>query len=544
MKRGREVQASINPRIAQAIRGAGFLAPVMLFLYGIALQLGAMENNHLFSVPMFYAISVAWIALGAYQLLVTDHGYRESVVRLMAYHILAGLYIFFVSGLDMPFIATWIILFLSTYAYFGKSGLNLSILAFFAAGAADAIQHPGDLGYIARSGAYWLGTVIVGFIATTVSDAQKVDREALSRSQAEELLQRDRILTIVNNLADAVLSTDRDGIIQVYNAASLNLLDTNAELTGKSVDSVIKLIKPDNKPFRLIRAFRTARVVESREDLRATISGETINLSVVYTPIRSTNSHDIDNSDGYVIILRDITKQKSLEKERDEFISVVSHELRTPITIAEGSLSNVSIMMNRSDIPKATLASTVDTAHGQVMYLSKMVNDLSTLSRAERGIADAPEEINVSTLISELYNEYAPEAEEKGLYFNLDLDPALGNVVASRLYLKELVQNFVTNAIKYTKTGGILLSVKKDGKRIVFAVKDTGIGMSKSDQAHIFEKFWRSEDYRTRETGGTGLGLYVATKLARKLDTEIELTSRLNHGSTFSFSLPVADSDK
>jgi two-component system sensor histidine kinase BaeS len=70
-------------------------------------------------------------------------------------------------------------------------------------------------------------------------------------------------------------------------------------------------------------------------------------------------------------------------------------------------------------------------------------------------------------------------------------------------------------------------------------VKDTGIGISKADQAKIFQKFYRSEDYRTRETGGTGLGLYVATKLAKKLKCTIEMTSRLNHGSTFSIELPL-----
>jgi len=104
--------------------------------------------------------------------------------------------------------------------------------------------------------------------------------------------------------------------------------------------------------------------------------------------------------------------------------------------------------------------------------------------------------------------------------------------------LHELLQNFITNAIKYTKEGSITLEVARKKDTIHFAVKDTGIGISKSDQAKVFNKFYRSEDYRTRETGGTGLGLYVAVKLAKKLGTEIDLSSRLNHGSTFSFTLP------
>ena len=242
-------------------------------------------------------------------------------------------------------------------------------------------------------------------------------------------------------------------------------------------------------------------------------------------------------SDGYVVILRDITKQKSLEEERDEFISVVSHELRTPITIAEGSLSNVQLMMDRDDIPKSTLSASIKASHDQVLFLAKMVNDLSTLSRAERGIGDTVEEINISELIHSLYNEYAPEAEAKGLRFNLDLSPQLGSVMASRLYLKELLQNLVTNAIKYTKKGEVTVEVKKRNSKLQFNIHDSGIGISKSDQKHIYDKFWRSEDYRTRETGGTGLGLYVSAKLAKKLDTQIELSSRLNHGSTFGFSL-------
>jgi signal transduction histidine kinase len=198
-------------------------------------------------------------------------------------------------------------------------------------------------------------------------------------------------------------------------------------------------------------------------------------------------------------------------------------------------------MMEREDIPKSTLVENVKSSHDQVLFLAKMVNDLSTLSRAERGVADAAEEIEVTAMIHDIYAEYAPQAEAKGLRFNLDLSPKLGYVSASRLYLKELIQNFVTNAIKYTKEGDVTIIATRTGNSIQFSVKDTGIGISKSDQAHIFEKFWRSEDYRTRETGGTGLGLYVTRKLAKKLGVEIEMTSRLNHGSTFSFTIAVHD---
>lgn len=242
------------------------------------------------------------------------------------------------------------------------------------------------------------------------------------------------------------------------------------------------------------------------------------------------------------MIARDVTKEKSLEEERDEFISVVSHELRTPITIVEGSVSNLQLLMNQPKLPaQSVLKSTLNTAHEQVMYLAKMVNDLSTLSRAERGVADSAEVIDVAEMVQRMHQQYQKDATARGLHLNLDLAPKVGAISASRLYTEELLQNFITNAIKYTNEGTITIIVKKSSNMVTFAVKDTGIGISRGEQQKVFNKFYRSEDYRIRETNGTGLGLYVSAKLAHKLGTQINLTSRLNHGSTFSFSLPAYD---
>lgn len=533
---------NVNQRTAQIIRFAGFLLPVILTLYGVMIQIGGVNSKHYVNDIVFYSISISWVALGAYQFLNASKQPLGSALRLILYHTFTVLYILFIAGFSMPFVSSWMILFLASYAYFGQNGVRLSILVFFGTAVGDALLHMDEPAHVLPNVLSMLATFIIGIVAVAISQAQAIDRNELTRSQAEELLQRDRILTIVNNLADAILSTDKNGTIQVYNAASLGLLDTNTSLEGKHIDTVIKLTDKEDKPVKLSRSLKATRSVVSRDDLSATISGEMVHLSVIYSPIRSTDSRsDDDTSDGYIIILRDITKQKSLEEERDEFISVVSHELRTPITIAEGTLGNVQVMMGREDIPKSTLEQNVDTAHNQVLFLAKMVNDLSTLSRAERGVADTAEIIDVSELIRDLYNEYAPQAQAKGLHFNLDLAPQLGQVTASRLYLKELLQNFVTNAIKYTKQGDIVVSVQKHEGKLAFNVRDSGIGISKSDQAHIFEKFYRSEDYRTRETGGTGLGLYVAVKLSKKLGTQITMTSRLNHGSTFGFELPITE---
>lgn len=528
---------NVSQRTAQIIRLSGVILPVILAIYGYLVQINALPKTNSTNDLVFSLICIPWIVLGLVQYIVRSRTAVISLSMLILYHIFAVLYLLFISGFSMPFISGWMVLFLASFAYFSLDGFRLSVLVLFATGVSDILMHLDDQMHIAQNLIALWATLIIGYIAVMISQSQVIDKRALDQSRAEEELARDRILTIVNNLADAILSTDKDGVIQIYNAASLNLLDTNTGLNGKSIDSVVKLFDKDNAPVKLRKALKSTKSVVSRDDIQATISGETIRLSLVYSPIRSTNSSNEIESDGYVIILRDITKQKSLEEERDEFISVVSHELRTPITIAEGTLSNVQLMMSRADIPKTTLQESVTMAHDQVVFLARMVNDLSTLSRAERGVADTTEVIDVAELIHDLYNEYAPQAEEKGLQFNLDLIPQAGSVEASRLYLKELLQNFVTNAIKYTTEGNVTVRVQKKDDSLIFAVKDTGIGISKSDQAHIFEKFYRSEDYRTRETGGTGLGLYVAVKLSKKLHTVIQMKSRLNHGSEFSFQL-------
>ena len=235
------------------------------------------------------------------------------------------------------------------------------------------------------------------------------------------------------------------------------------------------------------------------------------------------------------MILRDVTKIKSLEEERDEFISVVSHELRTPVAIAEGALDNARLLAEKGYTQKVHEA--LVAAHDQVMFLAKMINDLGTLSRAERGAADETETINLMELASTLHSEFAPRAAEKGLRFDLDVSAQIGVIKVSRLYLTELLQNFIINAIKYTPHGGVTLRMHRRNGVVQFAVIDTGIGIGKTDQKKIFQRFYRAEDYRTRETSGTGLGLYVAGKLAHKLGCTISVKSRLNHGSTFSFEL-------
>lgn len=538
----------LNKKTANIMRYAAVVALVALLGYGLLIREGIFDNSHYIGDLALFGLMLPWIGLSIFQLFFPATTKRDSLWRFVIYHLFAVLYILFIAGFNTPFTAVWILLFLASFAYFSSIGLRISMIIFAITAIIDSILYFSSPHVLIVNSAWLVVISIVGIATSAITRIQEVDEAELMRSKAQQTLQRDRILTLVNNLTDAILSTDNQGVIRLYNAASLNLLDTNKSLNGLHIDDALPLKDKSNQDVSLFGSLRQTHTVVVRDDLTMTIGEETYRLEVTYSPIRSSYSRSkkAESQDGYILILRDVTKAKSLEEERDEFISVVSHELRTPITTAEGTISNVQVMMDRPEIPQKQLKDSMASAHEQIMYLAKMVNDLSTLSRAERGVADAPETIKVRELIDELYREYAPQAEAKGLQFNLDLAPHLGEVSASPLYLQEMLQNFITNGIKYTKEGSVTVRVtrSKDKKKVIFEIKDTGIGISKSDQSKIFNKFYRAEDYRTRETSGTGLGLYVAAKLAKKIGTKIEFSSRLNHGSSFSFTLKSTNSDK
>ena len=145
----------------------------------------------------------------------------------------------------------------------------------------------------------------------------------------------------------------------------------------------------------------------------------------------------------------------------------------------------------------------------------------------------------VGDIIKEIEQLYTAQAAKKGLYLKTDVDSKIDTIATNKLYFKEIMQNFVTNAIKYTQQGGVTVTVRPEGSdEILVAVTDTGNGIAKSEQAKVYDKFWRSEDPLTRSTNGTGLGLFITAKLARHIHGELGLQSELKKGSTFSLKVP------
>jgi len=350
-------------------------------------------------------------------------------------------------------------------------------------------------------------------------------------------LEHNRLTSLINSMADGVLALDKHLKIALYNGAALNVLDLNSSIEEQPIEEVLHPVDKNNQPVDIVEYIRGIKTPTTNRDLRLKYAdGSVISLYLNVAPVYQ--GYGRDNSGGYVVQLRDITREKSLEEERDEFISVVSHELRTPIAIAEGNISNAQLIADKTADIKQVKQTLVE-AHKQILFLADMINDLATLSRAERGkLTVEIEAINAHDLVLELQTSYEGQAKAKGLELKTEIDPHLELLQSSKLYVREVLQNFITNSLKYTEKGSVMIGAKATQGGVIFTVSDTGIGISKGDQEKIFDKFFRSEDFRTRQTSGTGLGLYVTMKLARLLHAEISVESELNHGSTFTIAIP------
>ena len=527
-----------SKNLAFGLIGVGVFLSVMIF---VQLSNGSMPV-HYSPIAVYFAYASTLIVIPILMILAMKKP-RFKLPAIVWFHFTMAVMMIFFSEIYSPFTPLWSMLVLIASIYYGWKGfvgssaslyaMSLTYVALFSAELKPNVVVYTVLALLVSS-----MTVFISYLFVRIIMSTHVKNGQLEAAQHSERLQVNRLSTLLNSISDAVMTLNRYGRVTSQNAAAQAFFDTNQSLIGRNIDQILQLTDSNDKPVNATELARTIKTSSLRDDLSTGKGAEKRHLSIQMSRIRGTYSDEEEY--GVVLILRDITKQKSLEEEKDEFISVTSHELRTPVAIAEGSLSNLMLMHERM-ASETKIHDAAEVAHAQIVYLSKMINDLSTLSRAERGVGGFIEPVNVNMLLHDLYGRYEPEATKKKLQLDLDVQESLPSVETSRLYLEEILQNFITNAIKYTKDGSVTIGAKMEPEgRIRFFVKDTGIGMSKTDLEHIFEKFYRSEDYRTRETNGTGLGLYVVRKLADKMDTKVNVDSHLNNGSTFSFVLPVS----
>ncbi|MGB9668836.1 MAG: ATP-binding protein [Anaerolineales bacterium] len=337
--------------------------------------------------------------------------------------------------------------------------------------------------------------------------------------------ERNKISAVLQEMTDGVLIIDKGGTIQLVNPAvkkMLNLGEVN--LIGKSIMQAL-----DYPHF--IELWQRGRDNKETQSSLIEIQPKKLYIQCTTVPLDQVAEGSV------LMILQNLTRQRYLETVRRDFISNISHELRTPLaslkalteTLQEGALE---------DPPAARkFLIQIET---EVDSLSHMVSELLELSRIESGqVPLRLRPAQPSEILEKVVERLGLQAERAGIQVITECAPHTPEVLADPQRLEQVLGNLFHNAIKFTPRGGkIILSVRPERDKVLFSVKDSGVGIPAEDLPRIFERFYKTD--RARASGGTGLGLAIAKHVVEAHGGTIWAESVEQQGSTFYFLIPKA----
>lgn len=345
----------------------------------------------------------------------------------------------------------------------------------------------------------------------------------------------------LNSIAEGVLIIDASGIIRFANPAAIRMVGATSlyEVAGLYLFSVLRLedgdgqqIQEDMNPLK--GAIVRGEAFESRDFVLVTRSGKKFPIAISLT---------LSGGPEKIVTFRNIASELAKENEQTEFISTASHEMRTPVASIEGYLGLALNPQTATIDDRARKYLT--EAHDASQHLGRLFRDLLDITKLDDNRAKAHlQPVELTAEVAKILEDHRQAAAEKKLnllFGTRNLSGAAGRKVVMPLYvmvdldfLREIVNNLVENAIKYTPEGGtIWVDVQDHNGRAMIAVSDTGIGIAPEDLAHIFQKFYRADNSDTRTIGGTGLGLYIVKKRTEQMGGQVSADSILSKGSNF-----------
>lgn len=367
---------------------------------------------------------------------------------------------------------------------------------------------------------------------------------------------------IINSIDDGVVLIDAGNVIHVFNPGAVTMTGwAQNEVIGLDYRSILKLmdekgviLKDIDHPMHKVllsgKPFRDNTAIISQKD------GKALSVDISVSPLIGPDSQVT----GAVAILRNVQEQRREDKQRADFISTASHEMRTPVAAIEGYLA-LALNEKVANID-AKARSYLEKAHSSTQHLGKLFQDLLTSARAEDGrLSSHPVVVEMNDFVEKLVDDLRFSAEKKGLLIELLMGSqqrkdassvdVSEKVIKPLLYvhvdpdrIREVVTNLFDNAVKYTETGRVSIGITGDAQVVQFHISDTGPGIPKEDQSHLFQKFYRVDNSATRTIGGTGLGLYICRKIVDLYNGRIWVESEPGKGSTFYINLPRLTADK
>jgi PAS domain S-box-containing protein len=350
--------------------------------------------------------------------------------------------------------------------------------------------------------------------------------------------ERARTDAVFASIGEGAITTDENGKIRRINQMAMDMLGyAETELVGKwfprkiiALDKHGKEVEPLDRP--ITKAFLTGHPINERTYYRRK-DGTSIPVGVTVSPILLRG-----RPIGAVEVFRDISHELEVDRMKSEFISLASHQLRTPLS----AINTYAHMLHdgyAGDISDQQ-REIIETILTSAERMNELISVLLNVTRIEAGaVSVRPEKTNLEVLLKQIIQELKHKAADKQIIIQLNLPKNPIELVTDPLLTKEVYVTLLTNAIKYTpQSGTIEVSLYQDGDNITFEVSDNGYGIPVDAQKRIFSKFFRGSNILDKDTGGTGLGLYLAKEIVEDLGGDIWFTSKEQVGTTFYFALP------
>lgn len=373
----------------------------------------------------------------------------------------------------------------------------------------------------------------------TYSRNLKILLGKLRTSQYEIAQAKAKVDSMLQSIGDGIVATNANGIIIMINKYATDALGVSEkESVGRAFSEAITVVDehgnnvpstklPIYKVLHSQKAFTTTRYSYRCQDSHL--------LPVIITTTPIIIKHKII---GALNVFHDLTEERKLDQAKSEFVSLASHQLRMPLSIVNWYTE--MLLSGEAGILSNDQKEYLSEIHLSNQRMTNMVNSLLHVSRFESGQLQASfHPTDIVQIINNVITEISPLAKKNNLQINTVLPRNLPTINTDPALLQMLLQNLLSNAAKYTPTGGkIRVKVTKSSSSIVFCVSDNGYGIPETDQKRIFTKLFRASNIKTKDTDGTGLGLYIVKSIVKQLKGKVWFESKEGKGSSFFVQLP------
>src|SRR3989338_4884168 len=374
---------------------------------------------------------------------------------------------------------------------------------------------------------------ILNILEDLDEEKKAVERRVEERT-AEIKREKEKLQQVTKNIKDGVVLLDYKGSVIFANEGLYQLLDLEQEkvLMSNLLDEIFTYFKETNFSDSLARCLKgevfTLGEIETQ--------GKIFEIFFNNLQVKSDGKDDVN----YFVLMTDITGAKLLERSKSELVAVASHQLRTPLTAVRG---NIEMLIDESYGPlnaeQRELLSDVDVSTARLIG---MVNDMLDITKIERGSLDMVlENVSIKDTVNSICSDLADYAKRRGVAIEINIaDNTI--VYGDKSRVRQVMQNLIDNAIKYSKGTGMLhISGNVEGKFVKIALKDNGQGIPKIEQSKIFNRFYRASNVKNNSSSGSGLGLYIVRSIVEQLHGNIRFESEENVGTTFFVTLPTSE---